>query len=45
MVARKQIRCLETGHADLVAMVHNQLVREGRVLEGMKLAGESLLAF
>ena len=43
MVARKQVRCLEAGHDDLVANVHNQLIREGKILECTKLAGEPLL--
>lgn len=46
IVARKQVRFLETGHDDIVAMIHNELIHEGRFVEGTKLAGDtSLLTF
>ena len=42
VVARKQIRYLETGHDDIVAMVHNEMISEGRFQASTKLAGETL---
>ena len=44
-MARKQVRFLETGHDDTVAMIHNELIHEGRFVEGTKLAGDSLFTF